>query len=275
MPRDTRAGRARSLAHRLRRCPHGRAHGGAGLLCPGTRGGERAGLGLRALRPGLAQWRDHGPAHRRPDPPCRGTGNRRAPGADHRRRGPAAGAAAGGVPGRGVARQGGRGRRYGRFARVPFAPRLSPRRHRARAGGVRDPRRHRRRVPAGRRGAAQAGLLRRRAGAGARLRPDEPDKPRRAAGGRAQTDERGRPGPGVDPALPPGLPRAVRRRRRPRPTLRGGERRPGAGGHGALAAAVPPAPGQPVRLPAGRRGHPGFADRRGGRGPARADRRLL
>ena len=88
-------------------------------------------------------------------------------------------------------------------------------------------------------------------------------------------DQRGGVRRGGGEALPPRLRRGVRPRAGGRPALRGGQRRPALHRHGALAAAVPRAPGDAVRLCAGGAGELRSSGRGGGGRASRADRRHL
>ena len=80
---------------------------------------------------------------------------------------------------------------------------------------------------------------------------------------------------GDDPPVPPGLPRPLRRAAARRPALCGGERRPAPHGHGALAAAVPRAARDAVRLLAGCADRARAARRGRRRRTPDSDRRLL
>ena len=129
--------------------------------------------------------------------------------------------------------------------------------------------------PAGPRSAGAARLLRRHPRVDSRIRCGIAAHAARHARSRPDAGVRISTGDRDHPPLPHGLCRSLRCARTRRPALRSRQRRPPPSGHGALAAAVPRADGDPVRL--SRRG----ADR--GRIPGRgcgaralqADLRLL
>ena len=128
--------------------------------------------------------------------------------------------------------------------------RLSARLDRLRARRVRHPRRGDRRLPARRRGAGAARPVRRHPGIHPRLRSGDPALDQAAEGRRPAAGQRGPAGRGRHRPLPHRLSGDLRRAGR-RPALRHGQRGRPARRHGALAAAVLPTAGDPVRLPAG------------------------
>ena len=145
---------------------------------------------------------------------------------------------------------------------------------RGRARRLRRPRRHHRRLAAGRARAGPARPLRRRARGGAALRPGDPAHDRDAVGRRVRPGLGGDSRRGGDHPLPPDLPGRVRRHRR-RSALRGGLGRAQARRDGALAAVLPRAAGDAVRLPARRLGVPRRPGDRGAPRPVGVRRRRL
>ena len=157
-----------------------------------------------------------------------------------------------------------RARRRRGAARLPGADGLRAGADGHRARRVRGPRRADRPLAAGGAGAGAARPLRRRA---RRRRggsiPRRSGPPRRVKRVELAPVSRGDPRRGGDRALPHPLPGDVRRRRARRSALRGGQRRAQAAGLRALAAVLPRAAGDAVRLSA--RGA-GAARRPGGHG---------
>ena len=159
-------------------------------------------------------------------------------------------------------RRGRRARRRRGAARLPGADGLRPGADGDRGRRVRDPRRPRRPLA--------AGGARRRCGstcsatcsrAARRFDPETQRTTEAVKRVELAPVSRGDPRRRRDPALPHPLPRDVRRGRARRPALRGGQRRAQAPGLRALAAVLPRAAGDAVRLSAGRAG----AARRPGR----------
>ena len=111
-------------------------------------------------------------------------------------------------------------------------------------GEFADARRHPRPLSAGRRGADPARFLRRHAGIDPRLRSRDPAQRRAIARARSRAGQRGAADDRVDPPLPPGLCRRIRRAAPRRRALRGGERGAARDRPRALAAAVLRAHGQ-------------------------------
>ena len=259
-----------------RRLAHGGARPRVRLLRARCRGFGISRLGLSALRPRFAASRRRRGAHdhvgaARAHQRARTAGDP----ARHRQRHAAAGAAAR-DPVAAIAR--GRPRqchRHGGHHRMVGAQRLQPRLDRARGRRICDPRRHRRSVRA-RHGRARAPrLFRRHARIDPRLRSGDAAHHRGIA--RAQPCADGRVSahyrhyPGVPHRLCGGLRRRFARRH----ALRSSERRPPSRRRRALAAAIPQADGDAVRLSRPHAGRDRAARRRSCARAHRADRRLL
>ena len=228
----------------LRRLPRRPAHGaigaGARLLRPRHLDHGIPGLGLPALRPGVAQRLRGGAAHDRAVALGARDGPRPAVGVAHHHQRCIATRAGARIRRHpcavGRARQ---RHRHAEHRRLAGAQRLCARLHRARAGRLCRARRHSRSLSARHGHAGAARFLRRRAGDDPQLRPGNATERDRAA--------RARPGAGGGiparhrdhPPLSHRLCGAIRRRRARRSPLRSGERRAALSGHGALAAAVP------------------------------------
>ena len=268
-------GGAAAAARRARRPAAGGAGGGVEILRAAGAGDRLPGLGYGALRPHRPECADPGNPHRRPGAAGGGRAHQPDRGADHRQRHPAAPAAARVHPQ--VAED---HRRRPAHGHEPAAAAAEPGRlpaHRHRHGGrrVRGARRHRRRVSARPHHARAPRLLRRHAGADEGVRPRNAAHLAHRAEADPDADQRGGLRARRREALPPRLRRDVRRGQRRGSAVRGDQRRPALSRAGALAAAVPRASGDAVRLHAGcsRQFRP--AGRRGGGRAVRADPRAL
>ena len=129
--------------------------------------------------------------------------------------------------------------------------------------------------PPGARGADPARFLRRHAGIDPRLRSRDAAQRRAVARARSRAGQRSAADDRVDPSLPPGLCRRIRRAAPRRRALRGGERGAARDRPRALAAAVLRAHGHAVRLCRRRAVRARRARRGRGAGALRPDRRLL
>ena len=160
------AGDTAQLAARgARRCAPGAARRRLASSRPAIEVLTLPGLGLPALRPGVAAPRHRQPAHRHADASAEAGGERcaAAAGHHHRRRPPAARAAASSLRGALFPpRVGGTDRSPRRWSPISRNNGYARSRDGARAGRIRGARRHRRPVPAGRRAAAARRFLRRR-----------------------------------------------------------------------------------------------------------------
>ena len=227
---------------------------------PDLRSGHHPGLGLPALRPGLAARRYREPAARRSRPAAgrrRGAAQGRA---HHRQRCPPTGAATHDAGRRDPAARSRRLARYRDPARLSGAQRLRPHRHGDGGRRLRRARRHRGYLPPQRRAPGAARFLWRRHRVHALVRPADAAARRACGLPRPCAGQRGAADAAVDRALPHRLPTRVRRRDRGRPALRVGLRRAPLSRYRALAAAVPRWTGDALRL------------RAGGPGPARPSR---
>ena len=259
-----------------RRPAHAATGAGAGILRTRSAGDAVSGLGLPALRPGVAAWRHPGATADHAGAAGAAGGQRQAADrADHGQRHRAAGAGARNHR-RAGAVGGARPCRADGFHRVVAGAQwLQPLLHGARARRICGSRRHPRSVSGRARSARAVRFLRRLAGIDPQLRRRDPAHAARHARARPGADLGISTGHRDHPPVPDGLCRGVRRPRARRSALRGRQRRPPPSRHGALAAAVPGEDGYAVRLSRRRAGRDRAAERGCRARALQADRGLL